>query len=314
MWKRDLKVGAIGALLAAIVITGGYKGVRAVHAASSNDSGASAELRAGEAGRLGMGGTSDKARDGSSANREGDDDGEADPTQKANNNLVAQVSDYRSRLQAVSAEKAELEAKLKRSEERLAASQDGSTSSAKHDFDVGPEEWKELAKDGTIKFQMPCFDTRGGWSPSPEKLHNLGLAPSDGATIKNAYAHTNKEVWAQIKPLCAQAVGSADVAERIGPDTCIHLVLDIESERDKDGVKEARKQVGEIRAGERPMPNLEDKNLNPVLKLFLAATGASKTLENDLAQSFGPEEAHRIVYSDELCMGSSIFGGRRPKK
>lgn len=44
------------------------------------------------------------------------------------------------------------------------------------------------------------------------------------------------------------------------------------------------------------------------------ATGEAKMFESDLAQSFGPEEAHRIAYSDELCVGSSHFGGGKPAK
>ena len=52
--------------------------------------------------------------------------------------------------------------------------------------------------------------------------------------------------------------------------------------------------------------------MNPVMKLFLATTGESKSFEAELAQSFGPEEAHRIVYSDELCMGFQQVRQRAP--
>ena len=162
---------------------------------------------------------------------------------------------------------------------------------------------------------MPCINVKNdAWSPSPEKLNKLGLAPQDGAVIKNAYAHSSQRVWAAIKPLCAQAIGSAEVAEKFGPDTCIHLVVDAESERDSEAARTAKRQVGEIRAGVQPMPG-PNEPMNPVMKLFLATTGESKSFEAELAQSFGPEEAHRIVYSDELCMGSSTFGSgpRRPK-
>lgn len=65
---------------------------------------------------------------------------------------------------------------------------------------------------------------------------------------------------------------------------------------------------GEIRAGLRTAPG-PDEAVHPVEKMFLATTGAAKQLEDDLAQSFGPEEAHRLVFAPEICMGTSHFGG-----
>src|SRR5207244_4057965 len=112
---------------------------------------------------------------------------EQDPQGRANANLVRQVGDYRTRLDAITREKTEVEAKLKKTEESLAAAQDGAPVVAKHSFDMGAEEWKDLAKDGTIKYQMPCIDTKGGGhAPRREKLDRLGLSPQDGETIKGA--------------------------------------------------------------------------------------------------------------------------------
>lgn len=192
-----------------------------------------------------------------------------------------------------------------------------STASPRHraSFDLGADEWKELAKDGTLKYQEPCIDLKGGgWTPSPEKLDKLGLAPNDGPTIKASYQRSSERLWAAIKPVCAQSLGgSAELAERMGPDMCASFVLSTESERDPEGTRNARREVGEIRAGARPMP-AADAPLNPVTKVFLALTGSSKSLEDDLAQSFGPDEAHRLVYSDSLCMGQHTHGGGGPRK
>jgi ferric-dicitrate binding protein FerR (iron transport regulator) len=313
MQKRDVKSGAVGAALSALAFVAVYEGKVAVSHASEH-----IDLRAGETAQTGPGGVKRTGATGEGekafeANVAAADD---DPLGKANQNLVRQVGEYRSRLEAITAQKAELEAKLKRSEASLTASQDGAPAVMKHDFDLSQDDWKELAKNGTIKYQMPCVNTKNEpWSPSPEKLNALGLAPQDAATIKDAYAHSSQRVWGTIKPLCAQAVGSADLAERIGPSTCIHLVVDIERDKGKGSVEEAMRQVGEIRAGTRPMPGPNEPS-SPVAKLFLATTGASKDFEAELAQSFGPDEAHRIVYSDELCMGSHTYGGgeRRPPK
>ena len=78
--------------------------------------------------------------------------------------------------------------------------------------------------------------------------------------------------------------------------------MDTDQEKDKAGFAAARRLVGKVRSGEAPMP-APNAELSPTAKLMLTMTGASKDLENDLAASFGPEEAHRLVYSDQLCMG-----------
>ncbi len=301
--KRDLKAGGVGAALTALAFVAVYEGKVAVSHASEH-----VELRAGESAQAGSTGVKrtgdvaegEKAFGAAAAVEE-------DPGNAANRNLVRQVGEYRSRLEAVTAQKAELESKLKRSEQELAAKLDGDAPKFKHDFDLSSEDWKELSKDGTVRYRMPCL-RKEPWTPSAEKLNAMGLAPQDGATLRSAYARSNQRVWTELKPLCAQALGSAEIAEKIGPDTCIHLILDLEYARDGEATNAARIQVGEIRAGIRPMPG-PNEPMHPVLKMFLTTTGETKNFEGELAQSFGPEEAHRIVYSDELCMGSSTFGG-----
>lgn len=311
MQKRDLKVAAASAVASALTLVAVYEGHVAVSHASE-----SVELRAGQSARSSASGVkrTGSVEDAEKALDKADELTEGDPSSKANQNLVRQIGEYRSRLEAVTAQKADLETKLSRSEANYAASHDGAAAVPKHDFDVTADEWQELAKDGTIKFQMPCVGRKDDpWSPSAEKLNALGLAPGDAAPIRNAYARSSDRVWAAIKPLCAQALGSADLAEKIGAQNCIHITLSVESEKDPEAAKAARRLVGEVRAGSRPVPD-SNAPLHPVAKLFLATTGASKNLENDLAETFGPDEAHRLVYSDELCMGSSIFGSSGKKK
>lgn len=313
MVKRDVKAGAVGAALSALAFVAVYEGKVAVSHASDK-----VDLRAGESAQLGPDGVKragatadgDRAFEAEVASAAADD-----PMDRANQNLVRQIGEYRTRLEGIAAQKSELEAKLKRTEESLAATQDGSAVPIKHEFDLGQDEWKALLKNGTIKYQVPCFKKGSNgesWSPSPEKLNALGLAPHDAATIKNAYARSNERVWSAVKPLCAQAIGSAEVAEKIGPDTCVHLILDIESARDSETTKEAGRRVAEIRAGTRPMPG-PNEPVHPVTKLFLTTTGEMKSFEAELAEAFGPDEAHRIVYSDELCMGASTFSSS-PKR
>lgn len=310
MNKRDLKVGATSAALSALAFVAVYEGKVAVsHASERVELGAGQTATAG--GHDGLKRTNGESAhdiEAALATAEASDD---DPQVAANRNLVRQIGEYRHRLDTLSNEKSDLEVKLKKSEDALSASKDGAPVKLRHEFDVDQEEWRELAKNGTIKYRVPCIDAKGdGWSPSPQKLDQLGLAPQDGAVLNAAYKHSSDRLWAVIKPLCAAAVGSAEVAARIGPDTCVHLVLDTETEKDHDATDKARKLVGQIRAGEVPMP-APSAELHPVTKIFLALTGASKDLETELARSYGPEDAHRIVFADGMCMGSSIFGGPR---
>ena len=310
MQKRDIKSGAVGAALSALAFVAVYEGKVAV-----SHAGQKAELAAGDAAQTGPDGVSkgaladgQKAFDATLASAES-----VDPLEAANGNLVAQVSEYKKRLDAIAAQKTDLEKKLETTEKQLEAAREAGTApKAKHDFDLDADDWKELAKDGTIKSRTPC-QRKPDWQPTPEWLQKIGLAPQDGSVMKNAYLHSNERVWNAIRPICAQAIGSAEVADKLGVDTCQHLVLDIEDKKSSDAVAEAMRQVGEIRAGIRPMPG-PNEQAHPVVRMFLAVTGESQQFENELAQSFGPEEAHRITFSDDMCMGRSTWGGRGPRK
>lgn len=299
MNKRDLKIGAASTALSALAFVAVYEGSVSVSHASER-----VTLTAGQTAQTTADGV--KKTNGESpaeienalASASGDDD----PQVRANQNLVRQIGEYRHRLDSLSNEKTDLETKLKKSEEALSAAKDGAPAKVKEDFDVTADDWKELAKTGSIKYQNPCIDTKEPWKPSKDRLNKLGLAPDDGPTLTSAYQRSSDHLWSIIKPLCAAAVGSADVATRIGPDTCIRVVMDTEKERDPAGFAASRRLVGRIRSGEEPMPAPNAK-LSPTAELMLAMTGASKALEDDLGQSFGPEEAHRLVFSDQLCMG-----------
>lgn len=310
MQRRDIKSGAVGAALSALAFVAVYEGKVAV-----SHAGQRADLAAGESAEVGAGGVSktatsegQKAFDAKVAAAQA----EGDPTAAANENLVAQVSEYKKRLESIAGQKAELEKKLATTEKQLEAAREGGTvAPAKHEFDLGPDEWKELAKNGTIKARTPCQRDKT-WEPSPEKLQQIGLAPHEAPVLKDAYKRSNDRLWATVKPLCAAALGSAEVAEKVGRSTCEHLVLDVENHKDPEAVGEAMRQVGEIRAGMRPMPGANEP-MHPVMKMFLAVTAEQKLFENDLAQSLGPEDAHRVTFSDELCMGQSTWGGHGPR-
>ena len=309
MNKRDVKSGVVGAALSALAFVAVYEGKVAV-----SHAGERVDLGAGEAAQVGSDGVKKSAALGEgeksfdakvAANAAGDV-----PLAQANENLVAQVSEYRSRLEAIATQKIELEQKLKKSEEKLAS--DGSAPRTRAEYDLNQDDWAELAKKGHVKYRVPCLQA-SGWEFSPNKLNELGLAPQDGAAVKDAYQRSHDRLWKELRPMCAAAIGtSVDVIDRIGADACPHLIYDAAAKLDKEAAAEAHTQVAEIRAGLRAEPGPNEK-VNPVMKLFLLLTGANKAFEADLAKSFGPEEAHRLAMSDDMCNSNSRWGGGKKR-
>jgi hypothetical protein len=308
MQKRDVKAGSIGAALSALAFVAVYEGRVAVSHAQEN-----AVLSAGESAKLGDGHVE---RTGSPADAEkvlasaAVDDA---PLAKANENLAAQVGEYRKRLELVAAERATLEASLAKAEAKLAGEKDGAPPRTRNDFDLDKDDWAELAKKGEVKYRAPCL-RRDGWTPSPAQIDKLGLAPHDAPVLDEAYKKSYQRVWAQIRPLCQAALGSTlDVVDKIGPDSCAHLVYDVASSTDGDAAAEAHTQAAEIRAGLRPEPGPNDK-VHPVTKMFLALTGAMPAFEADLAKSLGPEEAHRIAFADGMCKSDHRWGSGKKRE
>lgn len=308
--KREAIGAAAGVAMGALAVVGVYEGkVRVSHA------GQRVELGAGESGRTDASGVrkltpaEERAAEAARASQATTDA----PYAEANKNLVQSVADLNKRVAEIEEQRTALGKKLEQAQHdlELAKKADGGVVRTRNEFDLDPGDWGELAKHGTIKFAVPC--TRpSGWKPSTEKLVSLGLTPDDAPAIAQAYSKSNQRVWSVVKRLCADAIGSTEVAEKIGAPTCIHLVMDLAREKDGPAADEAMRQVGEIRAGLRPMPGDADP-VHPVVRLFLTMTGESPLFEKDLAASFGPEEAHRLAFDDGMCRSRSTFGGPGPR-
>lgn len=309
MNARDLKSGALGAGATALAFVAVYEGKVAVSHANER-----VEVAAGESARFDGRGVS-KSGTPSEGERAFDQEATAsvrDPLSAANENLVSQIGEYRRRLENIVAQKAELEATLKNTEQKLALRTGDASVDSKAEFDLGADDWKTLAKDGTVKFMIPCTQPPN-WSPSRAQLDRLALAPDDANTLKDAYAKSAARLASVVSPLCAQILGNADLVDKIGMNTCVHLVVDQAYGKDKAAAGEAMREVGEMRAGMRSAfdPNVAD---HPIAKMFFAMTGETKAFENDLAASLGPEEAHRVVFAEGMCMGRSTFGGAGPRE
>ncbi|MBI5477354.1 MAG: hypothetical protein HY906_00775 [Deltaproteobacteria bacterium] len=233
------------------------------------------------------------------------------PASQGADALAVTIAELKRRLAAQEKNRAALQGQLEDAQERLARLRDGGARQ-RHEFDLTPADWADLARDGAIKYRTPC-EREANWVPSAEVLQDLGLTPDDGSLLTDAYRRSYERSWSEVRALCAQALGSAEVADKLGRSTCTHLILEIERRKDEAGTAAAMKQVGEIRSGQRPAPGPGDP-ASPVLRLFLSLTGELKRFEADLAQSLGPEDAHRLAYSRQLCSNQNVFGGIGPRR
>jgi hypothetical protein len=105
---------------------------------------------------------------------------------------------------------------------------------------------------------------------------------------------------AQLKPLCAKALGSEQLADRVGASACMSAIVDGARKENPDKMREALARVAEVNAGKRPPP-APGPAVDPVESLMLAFTAEQKAFEADLAATLGPEDAHRIAGSRMLC-------------
>ena len=160
------------------------------------------------------------------------------------------------------------------------------------------EDWERMAQLGVVRVRIPCIrDTP--WKPSERAIDRLGLSDRDAKAIEEAYAASNKRVLDQVKPLCAKALGSADVADKMGATACIDAIQNSAKRADPKAAKDALSRVAEVQAGKRTTQAGADSI--PLEQLANVLAGESKTFEADLAKKLGPEEAKRIANDPAMC-------------
>ncbi len=304
MQARDVKVGAVGAVLALGMSVAVYEGKVAVSHAQER-----VTLKAGESADVsdaeGVVVTSAKL---GAAAAGGSNDA---PLEEANKSLVGTVSDMKKRLETIEAQKKDLEQKLSQAEEKLKADKSGADGApAKSEFDLSQDDLVALAKEGTLKYRVPC-SKQAGYKPDADVVNKLGLAPQDADTIANAYKKVAEWREKNMRPICQEVLGKTELTDKMSVDSCMHLVSDFLSETDPKARTEAQQLAVDVRAGLKTPPAGE--KMPPLTRMMLASTQQIKVFEEELAKSFGPDEAHRITYADGLCMGHSTWGSGKKK-
>jgi len=212
------------------------------------------------------------------------------------------VKDYKERLESIELERRRLEEQLAAANAQLA---DAAAPGPNDGYDLSTEEWKRLAAEGTVKFRMPCSNEKG-WTPSQAQLDAMALAPDDVDPLREAYRRSYQRVWTEIRPICAEVL-SAEVADKLGPTNCPNAIVSILTTNDWKRLSGTMRAVAEMRAGIAPMPAALEND--PVARVFLVWTGEMSQFEKDLAADLGPEDAHRVVYSESICAWNSTWPG-----
>ncbi|HEY4182455.1 MAG TPA: FecR domain-containing protein [Kofleriaceae bacterium] len=266
MKRRDLGAGAIGAVAAVAVVIGVYEGkVQVSHADQA------VTVRAGES----------AIADGSGVHATSTT--VAKPT-SAGAGSARTEADLKAKIADLDKEKALLESELTSAYDAV----------GKSAFDLTPQDWAKLAERGEFKYQYPCFQ-KSGFRPSETTLASMGLPPEAADTIQKAYANSNQRFTNEMRPICAEMMGTPD----FDLSACIStLFKNVYS--GPNGAKATFKQVDEIRAGQRA----DTDATTPEMKMLLVFSGGMAPFETELAKTFGADEAHRIAYSNDLCFQS----------
>jgi hypothetical protein len=164
----------------------------------------------------------------------------------------------------------------------------------RREFDLTPEDWRQMASDGVMKYRLPCE----GPPPGNDVLDDLGIAPDDRDVTRQAFEHSATRLRSAILPLCAAALGErTELALEMSTESCRQVILGTASDRAESKVGSV-KSVASYMAGDAPRPA---ENSSITERMFLVLAEESKHIEEELAEAFGPEEAHRLIFSDRLC-------------
>ena len=218
--------------------------------------------------------------------------------QKANANLTASLHECDRRL-AELGEHPVGTATAAASEAAAPADSGGRNRPRRERAALTKEDWEKMAENGVVPVRVPCIRDKP-WVPSERVVDRLGLAPADTDALKSAYEASNKRMNEQIRPLCAQVLGSPEAAEKVGSSACIDVINNSARKSNADATKAALSRVAEVQAGKREAPKA-GSDVPPVEQLALLLTKESKTFEGDLAQKLGPEDAKRLASAPELC-------------
>ena len=304
LMKRNLKTGAAGLALGALAVVTVYEGkVLASHGDES------VQLVAGQSVQLDGDGVDviDRAALETARNALAGDVERAVDYEKANQALAGDLFSMRRRIESLTAQKEIVAEKLSLAQEQL-DKLEGKPEERAH-WDHDQEDWVELAREGKVPMQIPC----GSEDPPEELVETLKLTPDEIKQTVDIKREIGERLWAVLRPLCANVLGSEDAADVVGRLACSVVVHKNESERDEKATSEAIRQVAEMRAGLREIPE-DTTTLHPVTQIFLANTGATRQWMDRLSEALGQERADKLWKDGGGCVSRGVYAvGPRPE-
>jgi hypothetical protein len=296
--------GAGGAVLGALAVVAVYEGSGHLGKEREPSSRRAATQLSVDRESLRPGGQGERVGESSSAagglgggtSSDGASGGRSSSTPSQGPEAAARVSDQlhlvQGKLRDAQREKRELEAQLSSLEEDLESRPPAPGPGKPSEFQLSPADWKELSTQSRIKYRVPCvLPAHDSYAISEEELDHLGLSPDDGKVLLDAHRRSNSRVWSTLRPLCARALGDEAVVDLLGTANCLGVIERVGAKGSGSAAADARRQVGEVHAGLHPPP----EPATPLFQAFMALTSESQAFEADLAESFGPEDARRIV-------------------
>jgi len=153
---------------------------------------------------------------------------------------------------------------------------------------------------------LPC----ASFNPDAETTSRLGLAPRDVLVIHDAFDAARNAAWAQIRPLCATALGNAGQADTLGLDLCPKMILETAKAADPRAADGAMRAVAAVRAGLADPSTIPSSN--PVGTTFLVMTAVAKDAELRIGSQLGSDDARATVYGNNGCSHTTEFNGPGP--
>ena len=266
------------------------------------------ERRSGEVHEPGSGeARRESARSAAATRGEPSDAAAADAEKQAR---ARELGALRARASAAQGELSKARERIARLEKEIEDERSPSPKRTRHEYDLTTEDWKQMAEQATVKYRVPCAAAE--WAPTDQNLAQLGLAPEDYDVVRDAFANSAARQHEALLPLCAAALGDrVEVARALNLQSCMALIFSTASER-AESARQSARNVATFMAGEGPRPNDEAALTE---RVFLALAQESRRFEDELASAFGPEEAHRITFSDLLCFSRSSYSyGAEPNE
>jgi hypothetical protein len=235
---------------------------------------------------------------------------------EANANLVGQVQEYKGLADR---------ARQRATEAELRAAKTATTVPAR--LVIPREEWARMAREGTIRVQLPCaswdaprrYGVRKPGSAgigsgtaarfeTGQRAAASGLLPEELETLADAYRRAHARTWTAMKPACEAndtfretmaENGDDEMSDEARIEHCRNIVLDV----DEVAPRVALTHVAELRAAGASI----ERASTDEQRIAFALTGATSVLYEEMTRAVGQEKAVRAIDHGVFCLAETMY-------